>query len=69
MDVACIGGSAPRSTIAGLSASALVEKLPKDLEGSLPTIEQIEAELATNHAAMTIAALADARDGRVRAWA
>jgi hypothetical protein len=26
----------------------LVEKLPKDLEGSLPTIEQIEAELASN---------------------
>lgn len=26
----------------------LVEKLPKDLEGSLPTIEQIEAELAVN---------------------
>jgi hypothetical protein len=26
----------------------LVEKLPKDLEGSLPTIEQIEAELANN---------------------
>jgi hypothetical protein len=26
----------------------IVEKLPKDLEGSLPTIEQIEAELASN---------------------
>ncbi len=26
----------------------IVEKLPKDLEGSLPTIEQIEAELASS---------------------
>lgn len=26
----------------------IVEKLPKDLEGSLPTIEQIEAELSAN---------------------
>jgi hypothetical protein len=25
----------------------IVDKLPKDLEGSLPTIEQIEAELAS----------------------
>ena len=33
----------------------IVEKLPKDLEGSLPTIEQIEAELArrTTHAGTT----------------
>ena len=28
--------------------TTIVEKLPKDLEGSLPTIEQIEAEFATN---------------------
>jgi hypothetical protein len=26
----------------------LVDKLPKELEGSLPTIEQIEAELMPN---------------------
>ncbi|MEO6777041.1 MAG: DUF1016 domain-containing protein [Kofleriaceae bacterium] len=28
--------------------TTIVDKLPKDLEGSLPTIEQIEAELAAN---------------------
>lgn len=30
----------------GAWETELVEKLPKELEGSLPTIEQIEAELA-----------------------
>jgi hypothetical protein len=45
--------STPCATLSARSAVAewetkIVEKLPKDLEGSLPTIEQIEAEFAAN---------------------
>ena len=43
-----VAGVTDRSPLIGVAGwkTKLVEKLPKELKGSLPTVEEIEAELA-----------------------